>query len=139
MNRINLESEFLYNYKKSNKHYNKKDLYSQEIMKTVNLLHKKSQPKGEGREIKFPLDFIVISTNDEKLIQAISNGRLGCNVIVITNSKEIYTQYGVYYGILPYFSNEIGEEGFKKAVNLYSKGEKKVKALLYKDGEFSKV
>ncbi|MDR0341290.1 MAG: pyruvate kinase [Mycoplasmataceae bacterium] len=138
MNRINLEGEMLFDYKKSIKDFEKRNTFSTMAKKVAIDIAKKTAFKLNGREVTAPVDFVVINTDSEEVIKAISNIRPGANVIVITTKPELYTAFGVYYGIRMYLGTNNSNDA-KNAVKLYSNNAKGIKAVLYSEGKFNKV
>jgi pyruvate kinase len=132
MAKINTESEMLFNYQPLHKQFlfyrqpfNKLSFptYAKKIAIKI---YQETMPRGKNRDISFPIEFVVIFTNDEKIIKAISNIRPGANIIVITDDENIYTAYGIYYAILTYKVDDLEDakknniEVAKNALKIYS-------------------
>jgi pyruvate kinase len=137
MQTINQQSEFNFNYEKSIKRFklsNQKRTYA--VKKALEIA-KISSPKNQRTlKVSFPYEFIVIFENDFEVIEKISNIRPAAAIIVVTDSKTLYTKFGLYYGIFTYLvpnlkiAKKDNKKVAEKAVKFYSVGSGKYKIYL---------
>jgi pyruvate kinase len=140
MNRINQEGEMLFDYQASIRAFEQSNTFSNEVKKIALDIAKKTAMINHGhREVECPVDFVVIKCDDENIIKAISNVRPGANVIVITESDEIYTAFGVYNSIRTFKSTGDFDADAKKAIEVFSKGASDVVAVSYLNGKFTNI
>jgi pyruvate kinase len=132
MRTINEQSEDLFHYSKAAEHAKLIKGLSPKNKKIASDIAKLTCPKNEGTlKNVFPYEFVVIFENDLKTIEAISGYRPGANIIAVIDKPDLYTKFGITYGITTYLVDDLNKakKDYKKiaknAVDHYSTGSKK--------------
>lgn len=103
MSKIDCQSEQLFDYVRSIEvYYTKTKKFHTGIGRIIWDLAKKCTPKRMLVKNTFKYNFIVIFSNDRKVIDAFSLIRFPSTIIAVTNSEKIYRGCGISYGIYPY-------------------------------------
>lgn len=137
MRRINKRSELLFDYQRSIKWYFKKNKYFPKYAKKIAIkIAKECLPFGEAVAPTFKYNFVVIFSNDQTLIQAISNVRPAATIIVITDQKQLLTRFGINYAIQTHYVENLAQamNDYKvisrSAVNRFEPEEKQAIAFI---------
>jgi pyruvate kinase len=148
MSTIDKESEFLFC------HCQALDFFKKVICKKANIsgeakkialsIAKKSLSSNcHSPAASFPYEAIVIFSDDNAVLKAISAARPGAAVIAITDNESKFNSYGVNYAIYTYLVDNIANAKSnaatiaKEAVDFYCTGSKKTCYLL--DGKFRDI
>lgn len=138
MNKINLQSELLFDYERAVQYYFPKTTIakSQFGQTIVARLAKMVFPKRHIGNQNFRFDFIVHFTNNVNEIYALANARLAAAVIIITDQETIYSGHGIDYGILTHkvHSLALAKKDYKNAAKTaieFYKNFGKISSALY--------
>jgi pyruvate kinase len=99
MTAICCESEKFYDYKKNLDFFKVNSIFGKEATKFACKIASKCLPTGKKRDIKFPYEFVVIFSNEEKVIRAVSNAHPAAAIIAVISDEKLYTLFGINYGV----------------------------------------
>lgn len=124
MNQINLQSEQLFDYGRSiDVYYPKTTNFHTVSGRIIWELALKCAPRRMLVNNTFKYDFIVVFTNDFKLLDAFSNIRFPSTIIAVTTNKSVYLGCGVSYGVYTYL---LDKQEWKDDITALSKNEQKL-------------
>lgn len=105
---INRKSEEQFDYDRSiNRYWPFTPDAKTEYGATVVSLARKVCPPRIVANVEFSHNFIVIFTNSDEEIYALSVIRPAAAIIVVTDDPKVYTGHGVDYGVCPYLVNDL--------------------------------
>jgi pyruvate kinase len=87
---INRESEFLFNYDKAITKFKNNKAFGEEARKIAIQIAKKTAPsKQKTLAASFPYELVVLFTNKDEVVRAVSSIRPGAAVVVVCDSESM--------------------------------------------------
>ncbi len=101
MSTINKKAEELFDYKRSyNIYFPNTPFYGKEYGNSIIDIARKLSPDREIENYNFEYDAVVYFGNNKNKINALSNIRLSASLIVITSDPKLRNYFGIYYGVI---------------------------------------
>lgn len=113
---INIAAEQTFDYQKYFDKYFDSTKFQPKYKNLAKLLFTKALPKKTKDHFpSFPINNIIMLSNDQKEIETIGKARIASKIYVITNNKTILKYFAINYGLnLVYCANKITKANIKQ-------------------------